>query len=267
MSSASSAVSVASISYQQYGHSPLRPTTAGSSHPLRSRRTTAQRLCLGAVLLEDRRARSRAEGGPWASSSFSKDAISTASPVVQDLCASASFNPPVFRQRYRSRIFSRRSCDAGSHGGGHVFGFEAPTIVSAPRALCAAASRRGAWRCSAIGGVRGRVLGARSCALCLRAGRRASPSPPAGPRCHVLVADSAAHQRLLRDAFSREGGTLQAEPLGHARHRIAGDTFDYRIVDHVVSPRLGKGSSYRFVRQGAADPNRYYTNRRVHHSR
>jgi hypothetical chaperone protein len=33
--------------------------------------------------------------------------------------------------------------------------------------------------------------------------------------------------------------------LGHAGVGIAGDTFDYRIVDHVVSPRLGKGMTYR----------------------
>ncbi len=26
---------------------------------------------------------------------------------------------------------------------------------------------------------------------------------------------------------------------------IAGDTFDYRIVDQVISPRLGKGTTYR----------------------
>jgi hypothetical chaperone protein len=32
--------------------------------------------------------------------------------------------------------------------------------------------------------------------------------------------------------------------LGHAGVGIAGDAFDYRIIDHVVSPRLGKGSGY-----------------------
>lgn len=33
--------------------------------------------------------------------------------------------------------------------------------------------------------------------------------------------------------------------LGHSGVGIAGDTFDYRIVDQVVSPRLGKGTTYR----------------------
>jgi len=60
--------------------------------------------------------------------------------------------------------------------------------------------------------------------------------------------------------FSREGGTLHAEPLGHAGIGIAGDTFDYRIVDHVVSPRLGKGSSYRSFDKVLPIHNRYYTN-------
>jgi hypothetical protein len=38
---------------------------------------------------------------------------------------------------------------------------------------------------------------------------------------------------------------FRSEPLSHAGIGIAGDTFDFRIVDQVVSPRLGKGSRYR----------------------
>ena len=33
-------------------------------------------------------------------------------------------------------------------------------------------------------------------------------------------------------------------PLGHAGIGIAGDAFDFRIIDHAVSPLLGKGGSY-----------------------
>ncbi len=47
--------------------------------------------------------------------------------------------------------------------------------------------------------------------------------------------------RFTRDA----GGMLSSEPLAHAGVGIAGDTFDARLVDHLVSPRLGKGSHYR----------------------
>jgi hypothetical chaperone protein len=39
-------------------------------------------------------------------------------------------------------------------------------------------------------------------------------------------------------------GTLQAVPLSHAGVGVAGDTFDYRIIEHAVSPLLGKGSDY-----------------------
>lgn len=38
---------------------------------------------------------------------------------------------------------------------------------------------------------------------------------------------------------------LKAEALGHSGVGIAGDRFDYRIIDNVVLPRLGKGTSYR----------------------
>ncbi len=40
-------------------------------------------------------------------------------------------------------------------------------------------------------------------------------------------------------------GDLQAVPLSHAGVGVAGDTFDYRIIEHAVSPRLGKGTQYR----------------------
>jgi hypothetical chaperone protein len=41
------------------------------------------------------------------------------------------------------------------------------------------------------------------------------------------------------------GSNRPVQALGHAGIGIAGDTFDYRIMDHVVSPRLGKGTTYR----------------------
>jgi hypothetical chaperone protein len=41
------------------------------------------------------------------------------------------------------------------------------------------------------------------------------------------------------------GSNRPVQALGHAGIGVAGDTFDYRIVDHVVSPRLGKGTTYR----------------------
>jgi hypothetical chaperone protein len=39
-------------------------------------------------------------------------------------------------------------------------------------------------------------------------------------------------------------GRLEAIPLSHSGVGVAGDTFDYRIIEHAVSPRLGKGTDY-----------------------
>lgn len=41
------------------------------------------------------------------------------------------------------------------------------------------------------------------------------------------------------------GSARRCVPLGAAGIGIAGDRFDYRIMDHLVLPLLGKGSSYR----------------------
>ncbi len=41
------------------------------------------------------------------------------------------------------------------------------------------------------------------------------------------------------------GAARRCVPLGHAGVGIAGDRFDFRIVDHLVMPLLGKGGAYR----------------------
>ncbi|MBV8448090.1 MAG: Hsp70 family protein [Hyphomicrobiales bacterium] len=75
----------------------------------------------------------------------------------------------------------------------------------------------------------------------------------------VLVADfggGTSDFSIMR--FSRMAGALRAEPLGHAGIGIAGDSFDYRIIDRVISPRLGKGGSYRSFGKVLPLPNHYY---------
>ena len=82
---------------------------------------------------------------------------------------------------------------------------------------------------------------------------------------YVLEPVAAAYfyaQRLTRDAVimvaDLGGGTsdfsilrfkkgktgISAEALAHTGIGIAGDNFDFRIIDHVVSPRLGKRATY-----------------------
>jgi hypothetical chaperone protein len=54
------------------------------------------------------------------------------------------------------------------------------------------------------------------------------------------------------------GSAQPVIPLGHAGVGIAGDTFDYRIMDAVVSPRLGKGTTYRPGGTDLPVPPEYY---------
>lgn len=54
------------------------------------------------------------------------------------------------------------------------------------------------------------------------------------------------------------GAARRCEPLGSAGIGIAGDRFDYRIVDNLVLPMLGKGSSYRSFDKELEIPRSYF---------
>ncbi len=58
--------------------------------------------------------------------------------------------------------------------------------------------------------------------------------------------------------FWREGGEVRSKALANAGAPVAGDAFDYRIIDHLVSPELGKGTSYRAFDHVLPIPARYY---------
>jgi len=58
--------------------------------------------------------------------------------------------------------------------------------------------------------------------------------------------------------FWREGGAVRSEALANSGAPVAGDAFDYRIIDNLVSPALGKGSSYRSFDHVLPMPARYY---------
>jgi hypothetical chaperone protein len=53
-------------------------------------------------------------------------------------------------------------------------------------------------------------------------------------------------------------GRLEAIPLSHAGVGVAGDTFDYRIIEHAVSPRLGRGTQYRSFEKLLPIPAHYH---------
>ncbi len=48
-------------------------------------------------------------------------------------------------------------------------------------------------------------------------------------------------------------------PLGHAGIGIAGDVFDYRIINAVIAPLLGKGDSYRVMGKPLPVPPEYHS--------
>ncbi|MCW2273035.1 putative chaperone protein [Rhodoblastus acidophilus] len=75
----------------------------------------------------------------------------------------------------------------------------------------------------------------------------------------VLVADfggGTSDFSVMR--FDPGGGTLKADALSHAGVGIAGDTFDFRLIDNLVSPRLGRNSAYRSFQKRLPMPARYY---------
>ncbi|MFT8245271.1 Hsp70 family protein [Roseomonas sp. BN140053] len=55
------------------------------------------------------------------------------------------------------------------------------------------------------------------------------------------------------------GGGGEVTPLGHAGVGVAGDAFDFRIIDRVVSPRLGKGDLYTVMGKELPVPPGWYT--------
>jgi hypothetical chaperone protein len=63
----------------------------------------------------------------------------------------------------------------------------------------------------------------------------------------VLVADFGGGTSDFSVLRFEPGPPPRVAALGHAGVGIAGDAFDYRIIDQVVAPRLGKGSTYRVM--------------------
>ena len=77
----------------------------------------------------------------------------------------------------------------------------------------------------------------------------------------VLVADfggGTSDFSIVR--FERKNGVLESRALGQSGVGVAGDAFDYRIIDNLVSPALGKGSSYKDFDNVLPAPNRYFAN-------
>lgn len=77
----------------------------------------------------------------------------------------------------------------------------------------------------------------------------------------MLVADFGGGTSDFSVMRFEPGGTgrLEAIPLSHSGVGVAGDTFDYRIIEHAISPRLGKGTQYRSFEKLLPIPAHYST--------
>ena len=78
---------------------------------------------------------------------------------------------------------------------------------------------------------------------------------------NVLVADfggGTTDYSLIR--FERKAGKLTATPIGHSGVGIAGDHFDYRMIDNLVAPEIGKGTFFKSFDKVLEGPAGYYAN-------
>lgn len=75
----------------------------------------------------------------------------------------------------------------------------------------------------------------------------------------VLVADFGGGTSDFSIVHMKQAGAAERfMPLGHAGIGIAGDDFDFRLMDHLVLPRLGKGSEYRSFDKQLTIPGSYF---------
>ncbi len=76
---------------------------------------------------------------------------------------------------------------------------------------------------------------------------------------NVLIGDFGGGTSDFSVLHFEPGPQGRVTPLGHAGIGIAGDVFDYRIIDHAISPLLGKGDSYRVMGNWLPVPPEYYS--------
>ncbi len=205
----------------------------------------------------------RMEGGPWAVERF----LGATSPhrfiqSFKSFAASAAFTETrIFRERFRFEDLIAAFLRALSRHAGGALDLTAPRVVVG-RPVTFAGSRPDdalAMRRYRAGFA---MLGAAHAGYAYEpVGAAFSFARSLDHDATVLVADfggGTSDFSVLR--FTRQGGALKAEPLGHAGVGVAGDAFDYRIIDRIVSPRLGKGGSYRSFGKTLPLPTHYYVN-------
>ena len=203
------------------------------------------------------------EGGPWAVEQFLQGL--TAHRFIQSFktfAASSSFvQTRIFRQNFRFEDLLAAFLRSLLRHTDESFSFAAKTIVIGRPVRFAGASPDDALAMRRYRASFDRLGVANGHYVYEPVGAAFSYARQLRHDATVLVADfggGTSDFSVMR--FEKQAGHFVARPLGHAGIGIAGDAFDYRIIDNVVSPRLGKGASYRSFDKTLPLPNGYYTN-------
>lgn len=205
----------------------------------------------------------RVEGGPWAVDRLLDGSV--AHRFVQSFksfAASGSFQETrIFRQRYEFEdLLTTFLRTLQRHAGGRLDFGNANIVVGRPVRFAggnpddALAMRR--YRAAF-----GRLAGGRAVFAYEPVGAAFSFARRLDANATVLVADfggGTSDFSVLR--FRRAGGRMEAKALGHSGVGVAGDAFDYRLIDRIVSPRLGKNSQYQSLGKRLPIPGHYFVN-------
>jgi hypothetical chaperone protein len=200
------------------------------------------------------------EAGPWAISEYLE--YPQESRFIQSfksVAASANFeHASVFDKRFKFEDLGRIFLDKLiAHGGGRLSAIPARVIVGRPveyagsRPDHALARQRYDMMFGHLGADIHYVYEPLGAAFSY-ASRLTHPAT-------ILVADfggGTSDFSVVRVAAP--GEARRCVPLGHAGIGIAGDRFDYRIIDRLVLPMLGKGGSYRSFDKILEIPRSYF---------
>lgn len=207
--------------------------------------------------------RTQVEGGPWAIDQFLEGL--TAHRFIQSFksfAASRSFQETrIFRERYRFEDLLSTFLRTLKRHGGESLDLSASSVIIGRPVQFAGTHPDDGLAMSRYRAAFGKLGAHHARYVYEPVGAAFFYARQLNHDATVLVADfggGTSDFSVMR--FSRESGVLRAEPLGHAGIGIAGDAFDYRIVDQVVSPRLGKSGSYRSMGKILSIPNHYYAN-------
>ena len=205
----------------------------------------------------------RAGRGRWRSSSRGSGAHRFIQSFKTFAASAASSDTRIFGAQLHLRGPARRLPGTVlKHAG--LDAATAARIVRRPAgALRRRQARRGAGDAPLRGGLRPAGAGERPLRLRAR-GRGLLLRPAAAAGRHragrPTSAAAPATSRSCASSGRRRGAAAPRPPLANSGIGIAGDTFDYRIIDHVVSPLLGKGGSTRSFGKVLPLPTHYFAN-------